>query len=263
MRQLPSLQRHMRAAILHGRDHAVASLVDGNGIAPGRRLAIYCNHYRLTLIEALGATYPALRQVVGEDFFAQVAREFVALSPPRSPCLFEYGEDFPAFIQAQPAARPLPYLRDLGRFEWAISAAYNAADRPAVGPDEMAHMPLGDLVRLRLAPHPSLHLLASPYPLPGIWSVAQPHDDPDARVDLAAGGVRLALFRHRVTDDVVWHVLDLPAFRFMECLGAGLSLGDACAVAGSFDLPGATTDLVLAGAFTRTSNSNPHPGEPS
>lgn len=260
---LPSLQRHMRAAILHGRDQAVASLVDGNGIVAGRRLAIHRNHYRLTLVDALGATYPALRQIVGDGFFTQAAREFAALSPPRSPCLFEYGEDFPAFIQAQPAARPLPYLRDLGRFEWAINAAYNAADRPAIGPDEMARVPIERLGGFRLAPHPSLHLLASPYPLPGIWSVAQPQDDPDARVDLAAGGVRLALFRHRVTEDVIWHVLNLPAFRFMECLGAGFPLGDACAVAGSFDLPGAMTDLVLAGAFTRASDPHPHSGEPS
>lgn len=248
MLSLPRLQQQMRGAILHGQDGALAAVVHGNGIAAERRIAIHRNHYRLTLADALAATFPALRQVVGADFFGQVARAFVRASPPRAPCLFDYGADLPAFLRSLPEAAALPYLADLAGFEWAINAAFNAPDRPATDPGLLASLPPATLADLRFSPHPSLHLLRSNFPLLDIWAVAQPGAPAEASVDLAAGGICLAVFRQG--EDVVWRLIGTRAFSFLAALAAGVPLGLACTDAAADELPEILAGIVFAGAFT-------------
>lgn len=255
MLSLPRLQRQMRDAIQRGQDRALAAIVAGNGIAPERRIAIHRNHYRLTLTDALAATFPALRQVVGADFFGQLARAFIKASPPRTPCLFEYGADLPAFVQSLPEARGLPYITDLARFEWAINAAYNAPDMPALDPGLLALLPASALADVRLAPHPSLHLLQSAFPVVDVWTLGQPGVSAEAQVDLSAGGTCLAVFRQG--EDVVWRRIGEAALAFLIALTSGATLGQACTAAAAGELPDILADIVFAGAFI---HPTPDPG---
>lgn len=253
MLSLPSLQRQMQHAILRGQDRALAAVVAGNGIAAERRIAIHRNHYRLTLVDALAATFPVLRQVVGADFFGQLARGFITVSPPQGPCLFEYGAGLPGFIEALPQARSLPYLADLARFEWAVSTACHAADVPIADLGRLAAIRPEALDGLRLSPHPSLTLLRSAYPLIDIWAVAQPDAPAEARADLSDGGVCLAIFRQG--DDAIWRRLDEAAFSAVSDIASGMPLGRACGVIDGEHLPSILAGIVFAGAF-----SNPTPG---
>ena len=68
--------------------------------------------------------------MVGDDFFAGMARPFIAGSPPAGPVLSEYGTGFADFVARWPAAVGLPYLADVARLE---VAATELDDRPAVG----------------------------------------------------------------------------------------------------------------------------------
>lgn len=248
MLSLPSLQLQMQHAILRGQDRALAAVVAGNGIAAERRIAIHRNHYRLTLVDALAATFPLLRQVVGADFFGQLARGFIQVSPPRSPCLFEYGADLPGFIEALPQARSLPYLADLARFEWAVCTACHAIDASVADLGRLAGLLPEDLGALRLAPHPSLTLLRSAFPLIDIWTVARPDAPAEARADLSTGGVCLAIFRQG--DDAVWRRLDEGAFAALSAIASGVPLGQACGSVDAGDLPSILAGIVFAGAFT-------------
>ena len=72
------------------------------------RFAIYRNNVALSLIEALAVRFPAVRCVVGEDFFAQTARLFVTKHPPTSRMLALYGEALPIFSIACPLAPNCP-----------------------------------------------------------------------------------------------------------------------------------------------------------
>jgi hypothetical protein len=57
-----------------------------------------------------------------------MARFHVRATPPTSPLLFEYGRDFPAFIESYEYARNMPWLADTARNERAWLDAYPAAD---------------------------------------------------------------------------------------------------------------------------------------
>src|ERR1700748_1281019 len=100
--------------------------------APGKgavkRYNVYRNNVTVSLIDALAAIYPAVQRITGADFFRAMARFHVRATPPTSPLLFEYGRDFPAFIQSYEYAEPMPWLADIARVERAWLDAYHAED---------------------------------------------------------------------------------------------------------------------------------------
>ncbi|MFO1145184.1 MAG: DNA-binding domain-containing protein [Rhodospirillales bacterium] len=120
MPSLHELQRQFATAIVTGDPQiAVASIIDD---APGAaaRLAIYSNHFRVTLIDALAATFPVVQELVGEPFTARtpLRRE----GPARGPCC-RYGRCAPRSSRHCWGTAALPYLGGIARLEWAIHPA--------------------------------------------------------------------------------------------------------------------------------------------
>src|SRR5690606_19118461 len=66
------------AAALAGGEASIAKTVIGDAIAAETRMQIHVDHVRGTLLDALAATFPVTRALVGEAFFAQTARAFLA-----------------------------------------------------------------------------------------------------------------------------------------------------------------------------------------
>ena len=78
------------------------------------------------------------------------------MSPPRSPLLMTYGDDFAEFIEAFPPARSVPYLGDIARLEAARTRAYHAADAVSMGVDELAALGSRGWANARVVLHPSI-----------------------------------------------------------------------------------------------------------
>ena len=81
-----------------------------NAAIPTRRFGVYRNNVVTGLVKVLRARFPAVEKIVGEEFFAEMARVFVAERPPRTPLLAAYGDDFAAFIAAFEPARELGFV---------------------------------------------------------------------------------------------------------------------------------------------------------
>src|SRR5260370_39578206 len=103
-----------------------------NAAIPTRRFAVYRNNEVAGLVKALLNKFPVVEKIVGEEFFAAMARAFVVERPPRSPVLAIYGDGFATFIAAFDPARELAYLADVARLEAARTRPYHAADGTAV-----------------------------------------------------------------------------------------------------------------------------------
>src|SRR5580700_6166991 len=103
-------------------------VVGPRGKAAIKRYNVYRNNVTVSLIDALAATYPAVQRITGVDFFRAMARFHVRATPPTSPLLFEYGRDFPAFIESYEYAQNMPWLADVARIERAWLDAYHAED---------------------------------------------------------------------------------------------------------------------------------------
>ena len=70
-----------------------------SGKAAVKRYNVYRNNVTVSLIDALAAVYPAVQRITGVEFFRAMARSHIRATPPNSPLLFEYGREFPVFIE--------------------------------------------------------------------------------------------------------------------------------------------------------------------
>src|SRR5258707_7834403 len=129
-------------ALLNADQPIPCGITAHNAAIPARRFAVYRNNVVVGLGKALKSRFPVVEKIVGEEFFAAMARVFVKEQPPRSPLLATYGDVFPAFIAAFEPARELPYLSDVARLGAARTRAYHAADAMPVGAE-----PFGQLDR--------------------------------------------------------------------------------------------------------------------
>lgn len=167
----PDVPPRTGADSAQGQAAIAAALFDPARAAPGgARFAVHRNNVVAGLVKALGATFPAVRRLVGEPFFGAMAVEFVRARPPASPVLIAWGGAFPGWLADFTPAAGVPYLADVARLEWAWVEAFNAADATPATADRLARLDPARLPETRLLPHPSFSLVASRFPIAGLWA---------------------------------------------------------------------------------------------
>jgi hypothetical protein len=251
MPALRELQTLFKASLLAGEEDAVIQQIEGDGLDPRARLAVYRHHILTTLTAVLESAYPVVCRLVDRRFFAYAADAFIRRHPPAGPCLAEYGAAFPDFLAGFPACDGHPYLPDVARLEWAI---HRASQSPQAEP--LDHAPLravdpADMPRLIFAMDPSLSFLTSPWPVDRIWRAHQDGGEPAETVDLDAGSVCLEV--RAAGESVTLHTLEAETYAFLDALARGLTLGQAASLALEshpfFDLTRAIQDLLEQGLF--------------
>ena len=190
----------------------------------GRRFDVYRNNVAVGLTQALAARFPVIRRLVGEDFFAAVARLYREAGLPKSPVLAEWGEGFAAFLDRFPPLAAYRYMGDVARIEHARGRAFHAADVLSIDPACLAAVDPG---RLRLGLHPAVILLALAHPAVSIWQRNQPGRD-DA--PLAAGPQTALILRDRGFDVPV-RALGEGDATFLAALLDGALLAEAAVAA--------------------------------
>ncbi len=236
----------------------LAPVVRACGIPAERRLRVYRNNLFASFTEVLAAIYPVTRRLVGEDYFAQAARTYIAVHPSRSGDVHHYGGDFAAHLEHCPGSETLPYLPDVARLEWNYHGAFHAEQKPPLGADGLRAVSPQDYPRLHLILQPSSRLLASPYPVLRIWQVNQPDWTDDPVVDLAQGGIRLLIVRQGVEVAFVAH--GAGEYAWLQSLARGSTLLEsqqlAIAREQDFDLGAALQRHLAQGAFSGWSNGS-------
>jgi hypothetical protein len=237
-------------ALLDPRSEIPAAVTGPNKKAAVKRYNVYRNNVTVSLINALAAIFPATQRISGTEFFRAMARFHVRATPPTSPLLFEYGRDFPAFIERYEYAQSEPWLADIARIERAWLDAYHAADMEIFRPQALASIPPERLPDIVFVPHPAVRIVCSEFPAVSIFAANRSEGPMDP---IEAVGAEDALIARPGPDVVVRH---LPAGGaiFLARLVSGETLGEAAAAAfeasPSFDLPANIAGLIEAGAFT-------------
>lgn len=238
------------AAALTGGSPGIADKVIGDAIPAESRVQVYLNHFRISLLEALAATFPVTRALVGEAFFAQTARAFLVYEPPGSPVLAEYGAGFPTFLASLPDLGGHNYLPDVAAFEWALNLAGWAPDQDVLTAADLPDP--DDAARLALPLHASAQRLSTPFPVAEIWQVHQPDAPAIQRIEMGGGAERLLVWRNGI--DACWRKLDAGEDRLLAELGNGAALGAAAlaaAVEPGFDFPASFSWMLDGGVFAR------------
>jgi hypothetical protein len=211
---------------------------------------VYRNTVVKGCVDALRANFPAVRRLVGDEWFQAAATVYARGSLPRTSSLLEYGVDFPAFLAMFEPAAALPYLAPVAQLDrfWTeahISGDETPLDACCVAVEAHA---LGYRV---LRVHASARWAMFDGPAVTIWR----RNRYDNAVDLGDLVCRReAVLIVRPYGEVAHIDLDEAACAFLDACAAGGNL--ACAAARSLarepgcDLAQMMVRLLQAGAFS-------------
>jgi hypothetical protein len=213
-----------------------------------RRFAVYRNNVTSALVSAVAGAFPAVKRIVGDDFFRAMARAYVLAEPPTQPVLLHYGSTFPDFIAGFAPAASLPYLPDVARIERAWRESYHAEDAEPVPASVLAGYGETELPSLVFRLHPSLRVVCSRYPALTVWRM-NVGDGTPRPVDFSVAEEALIV---RPGAEVTVRVVPPGGAAFVARLAAGGKLIEAAEAAQAaddrFDLAGNIAGLFAAGA---------------
>lgn len=253
VRTLHDRQREFAAAILDATRPVPRGLVGPDREPDAKRFSVYRNNAVAGLVGALKAAFPAVHRIVGDDFFAAMARVYVTLEPPASPVMLDYGATFAAFIETFAPAMSVPYLRDVARLERAWVEAYHATEAAPIDRAELAAIRSASLPQVSLTLHPSARVVQSSFPVVSLWQMNI--EDTRPTVPIAPGLLREGedALVIRAAADVEVRTLPRGAVAFTLSLMTGATVAHATALAldddPGFNLAGALRDLLAINAI--------------
>ena len=251
---MPDSQGVFARALLDPSARIPGGLLRPDGAPAARRFDIYRNNVVASLVDALADSFGVTGAIVGRTFFRAMAGEFVRAHPPRTPCVVDYGDGFPGFIDGFEPADGLPYLGDVARLEVARRRSFHAADDGIADPGCLAGLDEETLLGTRMEFRASTAIVRSSHPLWSIWR----HNTTDDASPVPARSENVLV--SRPADSVLLHRLPPGSAGFLEGLQRGDSLGDAARMGGEFDLAASLTVVLDARAVREIVPPPPGPG---
>ena len=190
--------------------------------APG--FAVYRNNVVRSIIDALGDAYPAVKRLVGEQFFAAMTRDYWQAHPPAARTLTLYGAHFADHIAAWKPAEKLTYLPDVARIDRAWLEAHHAEDAAPLTVKQVQAMPPEKLGAHTPGLHPSVRRIKSEFPAWSIWQTNR-EDDEVRKIVLTRGSETTLV--HRPHGDVKHCTLTPAEAQFLTRIAEGGSFDDA------------------------------------
>jgi hypothetical protein len=247
MLRLADIQTALGQAMLTG-DPSLAGDTLVGSYDRNTRLQIHLRHYASSLKAALDDKFPATRWLLGSALFADATAAYIRSHPPLTPCIAEYGSDFPTFVGHFERIAALPYVESFASLEWAVGRASIAVGMNPIEWHEIASVGSSALLDARLRLQPGLTYLLAAHDVDTLMRVYLSDREPatflmprgDAPIEIRGSRGSFGMAR-----------LDLATFTFREALRAGDSIGRAAGRAletdAGFDAGSALRALVGGG----------------
>jgi len=197
------------------------------------RLEVYNRQYWFRLFEALDTDFPALIKLIGNGHFRNLAEAYLTECPSTSYTLRDLGNRLPNWLEANSKhAGDFPQAAvDIARLEWAYVEAFDAAELPTPGPEQLQQA--GEEGRIRLQPH--IHFVELRTAIDEF--TAKAHDYEFGRRDKLLRRFKRDRFKvlpetftvavYRIHDQVAQLPLEAEAVTLLKSLAEGKPLGDA------------------------------------
>src|SRR5262249_22050835 len=137
------------------------------------QLGIYRNAYLSRLIEVLRSDFPKLHRLAVDPLFEELSRAYLARHPSRHRSTRWIAGDLASFLSVAAPFAERPELCEMARFEWALAAAFDAADAPVEPLDALAAVPASAWGSIRIRLHPAAVRLDLRSNVPDVWSAIE------------------------------------------------------------------------------------------
>lgn len=174
MSSLRQLQEQFLSYIHQQAEGIEEQIVDAPQISIQRRIDIYRNGYYLRLTEILEREFISLKNLMGNEDYKALCREYIDTYPSAHFSLRTFGRHMLQFLNSRPNSDPLHC--ELVEFEWLFGQVLNAPDGTHLTVDEMMAIPPEAWATLRMTLHPSLAFITLNYNSPLIWQALFEND---------------------------------------------------------------------------------------
>ncbi|MFZ6845972.1 putative DNA-binding domain-containing protein [Undibacterium sp. RuTC16W] len=194
------------------------------------RLATYRGNLTAIWSQALKNVYPVLYQLVGEEFFGQMAREYGRRHPSTSGDLNEFGVSLATFLEDEElgVSADYPYFPDVARLEWLVHQAYYAEDKSTLHLSALISRFGAEFADASLELHPSCKLIVSDWASADIWLA---HQNIGSGVFPSEIQHKNHILIHRQNWTPAVHVIDAASYAALRALSQGINLGQSLEVA--------------------------------
>jgi hypothetical protein len=133
------------------------------------RLGIYADAYASRLIEALQDNYPALHTLMGDCQFNTMANHYLEKHPSQNFSVRHFGHQLDQFLQQEDCYKTQPVFAEMATFEWALRAAFDAADQNPISIATLQKIPIEQWGEMRFSLHDSVHRLNLEWNVAPLW----------------------------------------------------------------------------------------------
>ncbi|MBB5460169.1 DNA-binding domain-containing protein [Paraburkholderia sp. Cpub6] len=222
---LEDVQLDFATALLNvNAEQRLLQVLVGDEAKNRKRVALYRDNLRQMWHRVLASAYPVLRELLGDDFFLSLSREYGAADPAWSGDLNRFGSRMAELLEAWPPTATYRYLADVARLEWLVHRAYFAADAVTLTADGQARCTRETLENSSLRLHPAVELLHTSTSAADLWLSAH-----DSGQNLEPRDYErpqwMVVVRPRWIPDVM--VISPTAFAMLHDLRDGAAMGDA------------------------------------
>ncbi|MEA3275452.1 MAG: DNA-binding domain-containing protein [Pseudomonadota bacterium] len=226
MSDLRRLQGDFLDALLRGGESFQARIVDAGPLDAGQRLGIYSNAYRARLIDALSDAYPSLHTLLGDEGFQTLGMAYIDARPSHHFSIRWFGDGLSAYLAKSLDYADIPVLAEMAAFEWALRDAFDAADRPTIGREDLQRIGPDDWADVSFRLHPSVRRLNLSWNVPQLWNAIDQGARPikPEKNDYPIGW---AIWRRGL--QTFFRSLDVDEAWALDIAGEGKCFGDICA----------------------------------
>ena len=222
---LAEFQKKMMDVIIPVKDEALRDIAEVFSEHEDNldRLAVYQEGYVARYVESMEESFPAIRHILGHDVFCGLVSDYAKKYPSQNPNLNSAGASFCDFLKVSPEAKPWPFLPDLARFEWGVMQAFHAFEKKPLPASVLSSVSLEGLADAKIFFQPSVHLIASAWPVLDIWH-SRKNPVKEISIDLVNRPQTVLIFRQEL--DVHCELIETTQYEVFSRLLNGQTLGE-------------------------------------
>jgi len=206
------------------------------------RLQIYHTSYYMRLVDILSSDFNAIKYAVGDDVFAELARDFISKHPSERYSLNFFGGKFSAFLRGVKKLKHRAFLSDVAKLQWANEEVFDAPQAPTLSVDELLSVPQAKWPEAKLRTIPAIRLISSRYPISAYFTAYRKEQTPTIP---HASPTWLCVYRKEYD---IWRMdLTRPEYTVLTALSRGKTVG--AALESALELP-EMKDLDLGATVT-------------
>ena len=224
MKSLAELQSYFQAYLRNADEVCQLErfVVNDEKVGATKRLNIYADAYYLRIIEALGTTYPKLKQLIGDTFFVTIARSYITNYPSTYRNMRWVGDQMAAHLEKTLPNHPI--TTDMAYFEWALGIAFDAEDQPTLSINDLSHLSLADWPSLMLKTQLSVQCLHLNWNVLPVWQALHQTVVPP---DIMPADQHCVVWRKDL--DAHYRSVDLLEINAIKQIQQGTTFGELCA----------------------------------